>query len=289
MALRAQMKRLTARAGAAGLVTAAATLAAAASPTLAANSSQASGLSQLTIAMNGSSISVSGALQSGAVDVVSTTTGEPQGQPLLVRLNPGVTPEQAYAFGGSPAARDLNNVSHIGSIVFDAEADPGVSHAQTSLEPGQYVALDLGGPHPATAPHTAFTIAQSAQPATLPAPQATVRAIEFGFRAPRTLHDGQLVQFENDGFLVHMTVATRERSAKVARQLVAALRAGNDKRAKRLSTGGTTFTNVVSPGALVQLTISAKPGYWVLACFMTTQDGREDTRLGMERIVHVTR
>jgi len=36
----------------------------------AATSAQASGLPQLTIAMNGSSINVGGALQSGAVDVV---------------------------------------------------------------------------------------------------------------------------------------------------------------------------------------------------------------------------
>lgn len=268
---------------------AAAALAAAGPPTLAATPTQGSRLPQLTIAMNDGSISVGGALQSGAVDMVSTTTGEPQAQPLLVRLNPGVTPKQAYAFTSSPAARDLNHLRRVGSIVFDAEADRGVSHIQTSLQPGQYVAFDLAAPNPSKAPHTAFTIAKAAQPATLPPPQATIRAIEFGFRGPRQLHDGELVRFENDGFLVHMTVATRTKNAKLASQVVNALRARDDNKAKRLSIGGATFTNPVSTGARQQLKITAKPGYWVLACFMTTQDGREHTQLGMERIIHITR
>lgn len=254
---------------------------------IAADSAQTPGLPQLTIAMNGSSISVGGALESGAVDVVSTTTQEPQGQPTLVRLNPGVTPDQAYAFLGTPAARDLNNAGRIGSIVFAATADRGVSHVQTSLQPGQYLAIDPSGSNPAKFAHTSFTIGQAAQPAALPTPQATIKALDFGFRGPRTLHTGELVRVENDGFLVHMIGATEARNAKAAPEVVKALRAGNDKRARRLSIGGIVFANPVSPGASQQLTVRAKPGYWVLACFMTTQDGREHTQLGQELIVHI--
>lgn len=256
-------------------------------PAIAAESAQTSGLPQLTIAMDGSSISVGGALESGAVDVVSTTTKEPQGEPTLVRLNPGVTPDQAYAFLGTPAARDLNNTGRIGSIVFASEADKGVSHVQTSLQPGQYLAIDVAGNNPAKFAHTSFTIEQAAQPAALPKPQATIKAVDFAFRGPRTLHRGELLRVENDGFLVHMFVATEAKNAKTAPEVVKALRAGNDKRARRLSIGGVVFANPVSPGAEQQLRVTAKPGYWVLACFMTTQDGREHTQLGQERIVHV--
>ena len=35
--------------------------------------------------------------------------------------------------------------------------------------------------------------------------------------------------------------------------------------------------------------LKAKPGYYVEACFMDTQDGREHTRLGMERLVKVVK
>ena len=34
-------------------------------------------------------------------------------------------------------------------------------------------------------------------------------------------------------------------------------------------------------------TISAKPGIYVQVCFMQTQDGRDHTRLGMERIITI--
>jgi hypothetical protein len=34
--------------------------------------------------------------------------------------------------------------------------------------------------------------------------------------------------------------------------------------------------------------VRVRPGYWVLACFQATQDGREHTRLGMERVIHIT-
>jgi hypothetical protein len=41
-----------------------------------------------------------------------------------------------------------------------------------------------------------------------------------------------------------------------------------------------TFLGTSSPGAMQQEVVTAKPGMYVLACFMTTQDGREHKRLG---------
>jgi hypothetical protein len=37
------------------------------------------------------------------------------------------------------------------------------------------------------------------------------------------------------------------------------------------------------------MVLHAKPGYYVEACFMDTQDHREHTRLGMERPVRVAK
>ena len=54
-----------------------------------------------------------------------------------------------------------------------------------------------------------FTVTKSLIPASLPAPQATVDAIEFGFRGATTLHDGELVRFKNNGYLIHMVQAAQ--------------------------------------------------------------------------------
>jgi hypothetical protein len=35
--------------------------------------------------------------------------------------------------------------------------------------------------------------------------------------------------------------------------------------------------------------LHAKPGYYVEVCHMDTQDGREHTRLGMERLIRVVK
>ena len=45
----------------------------------------------------------------------------------------------------------------------------------------------------------------------------------------------------------------------------------------------------MSHEALMQETITAKPGIDVQVRFMQTQDGRDHTRLGMERIIKITK
>src|ERR1700761_5456773 len=60
------------------------------------------------IAMTGNSISVPSTVPAGAVNVVSTVSGEATGSPTLVRLDPGVTFQQAFAAaqaaGGDPTS-----------------------------------------------------------------------------------------------------------------------------------------------------------------------------------------
>lgn len=256
---------------------------------LASGSAQSSGLPQLTLAMDGTSITAGGALQSGAVDVVSTTTKEPSGGPMLIYLNPGVSPDQVLAELRKPGAGDPNNANHFGAIVFDAEADRGTSHVQTTLQPGQYMAFDTTN-HDATKwPHTTFTVAAAAQPTSLPTPQATISAIDLGLKGPSTLHAGELVRFQNSGFLVHMIAGIEARNATAAKKIVALLKAGNDKAVRRQAINGYGFTGPLSSGQGQQMTITAKPGVWVLVCFMDTQDHREHSRLGMVKTIRITR
>ena len=84
------MKRIATSAAALAVVAGSA-IALAAGTAGARTASAASALPQINIALNGKSIAVSGALQSGAVTIQSTVTGVKDTEPTLVRLNPGVS------------------------------------------------------------------------------------------------------------------------------------------------------------------------------------------------------
>jgi hypothetical protein len=271
----------------AGLVFALSTGAASASHARASSS-----LPTLTIALTGTkSVSVSStSVPSGALSVTATFSGKaPSGKNAnsptwgIARLNPGATLSQAVS-AVNAAHGDLNAIDPYGALV--AAGSPGTF--QVNLTPGtNYVALnETGNGGPAFAP---FTVTQSSSPASLPTPGATVSSIEFGFRGPTTLHDGELVRFQNKGYLVHMDVFFRVKNKKAANQAMTYLLAGKDNKVGKLVRGMGTFQGPVSPGGLQQEVVSAKPGVYVQACFMTTQDGREHTRLGMERMFKITK
>jgi hypothetical protein len=252
-------------------------------------SAQASTLPTLTLTLTKSSITVGGTTQSGAVNVVTTATGLKEASAILVLLKPGATFEEAEA-AVQKAHGELNVTDRYGSLVFDAEVSSGqTSEAQTYLQPGQYVAL-VPGEGKGSKAHALFTVTAAASPAALPAPEATIRSIEFGFRGPSTLHDGELVRFENEGFLVHMDVAAPVKNMKAAKQAVKDLLAGKEKSVGKLISGPPAgFAGPLSHEAFQQETITAKPGIYVEVCFMDTQDGRSHSQLGMERIIKITK
>jgi hypothetical protein len=175
--------------------------------------------------------------------------------------------------------------------VFDAEASPGKSvEAQTYLQPGTYLALNGAGEDSAKWPTTSFSVAAATTPASLPAPAATEQSIDFAFRGPSTLHDGELVRFENAGYLVHMDFAFPVRNLTSARKVVKALKVGEEKGLEKLVAGPPVgLAGPLSYGGYQQQTITAKPGIYVQVCFMPTQDGRAHTMLGMERIIRIAK
>jgi hypothetical protein len=255
-----------------------------------ASAASAATLPELDISLSGThGVSVSGSMVSGAVSVVGTVSGGPihtsNGAAFgIVRLNPGVTIQQA-AGAVSAAHGDLNALTQYGALVVSAGAP---STVQSVLTPGSYVALnESGNGQPGFAP---FTVTQSAAPAALPRASATQKAIEFGFKGPKVLHDGTMVRAVNGGYLVHMVVLIGVRNATVGRTVVTLLRAGKDRAAERLASHRfVTLLNPASPGAVQQQILHAKAGYYVEACFMDTQDGREHTALGMERLVKIVK
>src|ERR1022692_5057460 len=202
-------------------------------------------LPKIFVAMNGKKISLNrSTYASGGAEVVSTVTHEPQGDPTFIRLDPGVTVAQLL----KAAAGDPNNIALIASVVFSPQANKGTSSAQAYLAPGCYVAVDLAT-NAKVPPLTTFKVTKAASPAKLPKPKATVASIEFGFRGPGRLHDGELVRFANHGFLAHMIVAARGRNAAGAREIARLLKAGKDGKdgkAQRLATGFYSFDNVLT-------------------------------------------
>jgi hypothetical protein len=256
----------------------------------AAGSAQASTLPTVSIAVTKSSATVSGTLESGGVNVVSTATGVKEASLIVFLLKPDVSVAEAEAFIKEKKIKnDPNNTAKLGSIVFDVEAEGGKKgEAQTTFQPGHYLLLVGEGEGEAKL-RTNFTVTTSKAPVALPAPQATIRSIEFGFRGPSTLHDGELVRFENEGFLVHMDFIAPVKSHKAAKQVVKDLLAGKEKGIEKLIIGQPFGAGPLSHEAFQQTTITAKPGWYVEVCFMQTQDGRSHTRLGMERIVKIVK
>ncbi len=219
---------------------------------------------------------------------MTTATGVKEAAPTLVLLKPGVSAASLISFlATNKVTADPNSVSKFGSIVFDAE---GAGEVQTTLAPGQYVALNGEGEKSSKWVTTSFAVAESATPAVLPTPQATEKTIEFAFRGAKVLHDGELVRFENEGYLVHMDLAFAAKSKKAAAKILAGLATGHEKGLNKLAGGPPVgFAGPLSSGAYQQETVTAKPGWYVQVCFMPTQDGRPHTLLGMERVIQITK
>ena len=247
----------------------------------------------MSIAVTPTSATVTGVpTTAGAVNVVVSDKGLKEGTAILFRLNPGKTVADAEQFlKEKRAENDPNNTVELGSIVFDAEAESGVTNeAQTNLQPGTYLVL-IGGSKGEPALRGTFTLGDGGAAAlALPAAQATEKTIEFGFKGPKTLHDGELVRFENEGFVVHMDIAFPVKNMKAAKTAVKDLRAGKEKAVGKLIAGPPVgFYGPISHGAFMQETITAKPGIYVQVCFMETQDGRDHATLGMERIIKIVK
>jgi hypothetical protein len=87
-----------------------------------------------------------------------------------------------------------------------------------------------------------------------------------------------------------MIVGLGVRNAATGKAVIALLRAGKDRKAQRLETRSSfTLALPISHGAVQQMPLETKPGYYVEACSMTAEDGREHTQLGMLRLIRVVK
>jgi hypothetical protein len=271
-----------------GVTIAAALCAAAVTTTLAfgAGGSQALTLPTINVALNGKAISITGTLQSGAVTVHSVVTSKHGSSPAFIRLNQGVTAQQVLQLMTSKKGQDPNNLNALGSLVFSIDLNKGTTDVQTVLEPGNYLALDASTN--SKPPTTTFSIEQSSSPAALPAAAQTQSAVDFGFRGPTVLKNGTMIRATNNGWVVHMIGLFGVKSPAVGREVMRLIRAGKDHQAEKIASHRyVALAGPLSHGAVQQLVLHAKPGWYVEACFMDTQDGREHTQLGMERLIRI--
>jgi hypothetical protein len=71
-----------------------------------------------------------------------------------------------------------------------------------------------------------------------------------------------------------------------ADKIAALLKAGKDNAAMKLAIGRTAGTARCPTASRSRLS-STSTLAWVIACFMDTQDGREHTLFGMEKVIHI--
>ncbi len=253
---------------------------------------RAAALPTMSVSLAPRSITVTGVPGSGAVNVLTTAAkGLKEPAPAFILLRPGLTAAEAEAFLASNRTADPNTVSRIGAIVFDSQARAGRRTAvQTALAPGTYLAVNGEGQRSSKWSRTFFTVTASTTAPALPAPEAIEKTIDFSFTGPKTLHVGELVRFENEGYVVHMNMAFPVKTKRAAEKLKRALLLGHDGVAEKLIAGPpVNFAGPLSTGSLQQGFITARPGWYVQACLMDTQDHREHTRLGMERLIKITK
>jgi hypothetical protein len=264
-----------------------ATFCAAVASTLAlvtASSVAAGALPTLTLTLTKNTITVGGSKVSGAVNIETTVSGEASDSPTLILLKPGVAPAQFGKLVSKLGDQPLDAIDPDATIEFDGASDPaGTTSTQALLPPGHYVAVNNGNGF------TPFTIAKSAHPAALPRPAATVTAIDFAFRGATTLRDGELVRFENDGYLIHMVAWASTPSDATASKAEADLLKGDVPAAKKNATGMGQFAGPLSTGAMQQEVITETPGVYVIFCSMNAEDGRDHFQLGMFKTIHIVK
>jgi hypothetical protein len=209
----------------------------------------------------------------------------------IATLNAGVTlPELQAAFRRDD--RTPNGGSSLGLATVHAsvslEGRQTQRNVTLTLRPGLTYLL-ISEPDAENAPPTrgigSFTTAATANEATAPAADATVRMEDLAFRGSATLPRRGTVRVQNFGAGPHIAVAFPLRSGVTSAQVGRALRSNRDSAVGRIVAGQPTLLqNILSGGGNfdVQQVSFARAGRYALVCFVN-----EHNRLGMYRVVTV--
>jgi uncharacterized cupredoxin-like copper-binding protein len=157
-----------------------------------------------------------------------------------------------------------------------------------TLKPGQTYVM-VSQPDSENAPPTrgisTFTTSTTANGATAPTGDATIRMVDLRFQGATTLPRRGTVRVQNFGGVPHIAIAFPLRSGVTTAQLGRALSTNNERALGRVLAGEPTeVQNLISGGGAsdVQTVSFSRTGRYGLVCFFN-----EHHRLGMYRIVNV--
>ena len=258
---------------------------------LAAGSAQASTLPTLTLTLTKTSITVGGATQSGAVNVVTTGhAASRKGRAILFLLKPGATVAEVETALKNGAGKDPNKASKYGTIVFDEEASPGkTNEAQTYLQPGSVRCPRRRRRRRAEAQRALHGDRLPHHPARCRRrrPRSARSSSASVDRARGTTASSCALKTKASSCT--WTSCSPSRATRPPSRSSRICWPGRKRGSKSSSPGNRSAPGRFRMKPSSRTTITAKPGWYVQACFMETQDGRVHTRLGMERIIRIVK
>jgi hypothetical protein len=222
----------------------------------------------------------------GAVHVTFANNSEAQFDPLIIRLNEGVTYEAlgaALEEGGEDAALPL--VSLLGGL----ELTPGETNdAIFDFAPGAYLLVNDATEDPSLFPFTVLD--GEGEGATPPDADVEITLVDFAFDVPIAITTGPLVwHLQNEGEQPHhMIIVPLEDDMTPGKfnEYLLQLLAGEEVEGPEPIGGW----SVMSPGEQVWITFDLEPGTYALVCVLPDEEGsgHVHAELGMRQFINVT-
>jgi hypothetical protein len=245
----------------------------------------------VTASPTGVTVGATGALPAGPTTFRVTRAASEQGLGVYFAvLVPGHTVEDLRA--ALEADPKTNNDSSLG--VSSVQASTTLEGSQTTrdvtftLKPGlTYVVVtepQTEDSPPPTRGLTTFTTSGTANGATAPAPDATIRMVGLRFRGAQSLPRNGNIRVQNESGSPHIAIAFPLRRGVNTARLGRAVRSNSQRAFGRVVAGApVTVQNILSGVASddQQVTFS-RAGRYALICFVN-----EHHKLGMYRIVNV--
>jgi hypothetical protein len=203
----------------------------------------------------------------------------------LVRLEPGVTPEQFAA--AAAKAKSFEDIDGVGVIDSFVGAPPKGAPPQTSVTKivagATYVVLDFSGEQPI--PVGTFVAGKVSPSVKLPTVDFSTSVKEYKFTA-KTLPRKGTIRITNRGKQYHEMIGFHVRKGVDPKSIVGRLQQG--KEPKKGTTDGEAFLLApVGPGAVNQAEFTIERGTYVFTCFLADSKGRPHSTQGMNKVITV--
>jgi hypothetical protein len=219
-----------------------------------------------------------GPIAAGPTRFEFTRTGKGDVEAILVTLRPGVSLDQLRKVAASDAALGLIYIEAAAPL---SDATPKRALTVDLRANVTYVLVSMAGNSFA---FTELATTGTANGAQAPAPDATIRMVDYGFRGSATLPRNGVIRVSNQGDAFHFALAFPVRKNATNKRVGRALRSGSEKAIGRVAAGQPVeVQDVISPQTTNDNEVKfSKAGRYALVCFFG-----EHNKLGMYRVVKV--